>query len=190
MLVELLLEKKKGGRCLRGELGRRSLLGIFSSLVGGGFPVIGPHQRYRCQVMDVNGVCTSVSSPSSSSPFLVPSSPPALLQAVRLCHRGPPGVFSGACSPGRQHWTVLACRLACGCICGCCMMPCCWHGYRAAWIRDGCGWLMGLVDGGGGGKKEVTWQHLSHSFHIWDATGRWLHGWDIFCLVTWIVMAV
>ena len=32
-------------------------------------------------------------------------------------------------------------------------------------------WLV--VDGGGGGKKEVTWQHLSHSFHIWDATGHW-----------------
>jgi len=150
MLVELLLEKKKGGRCLRGELGRRSLLGVFSSLVSAGFPVIGPHQRYRCQAMDVNGVCTSVSSPSSSSPlfsspFSVPSSPPALLQAVQPYHWGPPGVFSGACLPGRQHWTVLTCVLACGCVRGRCAMPCRWHGYGVAWIQDGCGWLMVVV---------------------------------------------
>ena len=35
-------------------------------------------------------------------------------------------------------------------------------------------WLLMVVvvDGGGCGKKEVTWQHFSHSYHIWDTTGR------------------
>jgi len=26
------------------------------------------------------------------------------------------------------------------------------------------------ADGGGGEKKGVTWQHVSHGYHIWDAT--------------------
>jgi len=42
----IIIREKEGGEVLTGELGRRSLLGIFSSLVGTGFPVIGPHQCY------------------------------------------------------------------------------------------------------------------------------------------------
>jgi len=34
----------------------------------------------------------------------------------------------------------------------------------------------------GGGKEEVTWQCLSHTYHIWNTMGHGPHGWDIFCL--------
>jgi len=150
--VSRILKKEKdwGGRCLQGELGRRGLADIFSSLVSAGFPVIGAHQGYPLWVINVDGVHTSFSSPSSSSslfssPFLFLLSPPSLLQAVGPCCQGPPGVFSGACSPGHQCLTVLSCRWVSGCIRGHCTMPCCWHWYEVAWIQDGGGWLMVVV---------------------------------------------
>ena len=125
----------------------------------------------------MDGVRTSFSSPSlsfplSSSPFLL-LSPSALLRAVQACRRGPPDVSSGACSPGRLRWMVLAFRWVNGRVCGRCTRPCHQHGYGVAWSRGGSGWLMVVVvDGGGCGKKEVMWQHFSHSYHVWDATGR------------------
>jgi len=101
------------------------------------------------------GVCTSVSclslpSPLLSSPFSFLSSPPALLWAVQLCHRGRPGVSSGACSPGRQRLTALACGQAYGLRCGRCAKPCHWRMYGVASIGRGawCGrwWWEGRSD--------------------------------------------
>jgi len=43
-------------------------------------------------------------------------------------------------------------------------------------------WTVVVVVDDGGGKEEVTWQRSSHTYHIWNATGRGPHGWDIFRL--------
>ena len=140
----------QGGGCLRGEFGGTCLAGILSSLVGTCFPVIGAHRHYRWGAINMDGVCTLFSSPSSSSPlssspFLLLLPPPALLRAVRAFHWGPPDVSSGTHLPGRQHWMVLTFRRANGHVYGCCVRPCHQHRYGVAWSRGGSGWLMVVV---------------------------------------------
>ena len=153
MLV--VLEKKKkggggGGGFLWGEFGGRWLAGILSSLVRTHFPVIRAHQHYGWGVINMDGVRTSFSSPSSSSPlssstFLLLSPPPALLRAVQACHRGPPDVSFGTCLPGRLRWMVLTFGQANGQVRGHCARSCRRHRYGVAWSRGGSGWLMVVV---------------------------------------------
>jgi len=56
------------------------------------------------------------------------------------------------------------------------------------------GVVCGVVCGGGvvdgGGKEEVMWQCLNQNCHICDGVGHGPCGWDIFYLVTKIVMPV
>jgi len=131
------MRKKEGEGGSWGEFGGRGLAGVLRSLVGTRFPVIGAHHGYRWWPIDVDWVCTSVSSPSLSSPlFSSPvsslSSPPALFRAVQVCLQGCPGAFSGTCSPGRQHLTALACGRASGHVRGRCERTCRWLGYGVA----------------------------------------------------------
>ena len=61
-----------------------------------------------------------------------------------------------------------------------------WHGFG---VVDG-GNGGGVVDGGNGGgvvdggcsQKEVMWQRVSHSYHIWDAMDCGLHQWGYISL--------
>ena len=49
-----------------------------------------------------------------------------------------------------------------------------WHGFS---VVDG-----GRVVDGGCSQKEVMWQHVTHSYHIWDATDSGPHPWGYISL--------